>query len=285
VNTLFVILQYLVPQHLLSRCIGKIADTELRFIKNPFILLFIKTFKVDMSEATIEEPTEYKSFNQFFTRTLKPDARPFNTEVEAITCPADGTISQIGDIENGRLYQAKGKDFDLTALMGGDEYLSQSFAGGKFATIYLSPKDYHRVHMPLDGQLQTMVHVPGKLFSVNEATTTLVTDLFARNERAVCIFDTSAGPMAVILVGAMIVGSIETSWAGQITPVKREITTTHYPNVTSEVALSKGEEMGLFKLGSTAIVLFGPDMVEWEDHLIAGGKVKMGERLGHLINA
>lgn len=284
-NTLFVIIQYLIPQHLLSRCIGKIAETEFSLIKNPFILLFIKIFKVDMSEAVEEQPTRFKNFNQFFTRALKPDARPLCTETEAIACPADGTISQLGDIENGRLYQAKGKDFDLTALLGGDEFLSQNFSGGKFATIYLSPKDYHRVHMPSDGQLQTMVHIPGKLFSVNEATVEGVSGLFARNERVVCIFDTNAGPMAVVLVGAMIVASIETVWAGQITPTKREITTTHYPNVTSDVALGKGDEMGLFKLGSTAIVLFGPDMVEWEESMIAGGKVKMGERLGYLINA
>ena len=281
---LFVFLQYCLPQHLLSRCVGALAESKLNLIKNPLIALFIKAFKVDMSEAQEEDASQFSSFNDFFVRPLKTSARPLCGDSEAIASPADGVISQIGEIDRGYLLQAKGKEFSVTALLGGDDYLSQGFSGGKFATVYLSPKDYHRVHMPFDGQLQTMVHVPGDLFSVNSATTDLVDQLFARNERVVTIFDTNAGPMAVVLVGAMIVASIETVWAGQITPYKKMIRTTHYPSDTDEVNLNKGEEMGRFKLGSTAIVLFGPDMVEWDDELVAGSAVKMGQRIGTLIN-
>ncbi len=281
---IFVILQYCLPQHLLSRCIGVFAESKFGLVKKPLISLFIKVFKVDMSEAQTEDATEFNSFNDFFVRPLKTTARSICSDSEAIACPADGAISQIGDIDGGHLLQAKGKEFSLTALLGGDDYISQSFSGGKFATVYLSPKDYHRVHMPFDGQLQTMVHVPGDLFSVNNATTELVDQLFARNERVVSIFDTSAGPMAVVLVGAMIVASIETVWAGQITPYKKMIRTTQYPSDNDDVVLSKGEEMGRFKLGSTAIVLFGPDMVDWDENLQAGSAVKMGQRMGSLIN-
>ncbi|MGH1471766.1 MAG: archaetidylserine decarboxylase [Cellvibrionaceae bacterium] len=281
----FVFIQHLLPQHLLSRLVGFFADCEIDFIKNPLTSVFIKVFKVDMNEAIEEDPHAYRNFNDFFIRAIKPERRPLSSDTNTIACPADGAISQIGDIESGKLFQAKGKDFDLTSLLGGDEYLSQHFLGGKFATIYLSPKDYHRVHMPFDGQLQTMVHVPGKLFSVNSATTELVPELFSRNERVVTIFDTSSGPMAVILVGAMIVASIETVWEGQITPYKKQIRTTEYPNTSSDVILNKGEEMGLFKLGSTAIVLFGPDCVEWNEELSAGSNVKMGEDIGRLANA
>lgn len=282
---LFVFFQYIIPQRLLSRCVAMFANAENSLIRMPFINLFIKIFKVDMSEALEDNPKSYATFNAFFTRELKPDSRPLCLETDAIASPADGTISQVGDIDFGNLFQAKGKEFGLTELLGGDEYLSQSFMGGKFATIYLSPKDYHRVHMPYEGQLQTMIHIPGQLFSVNNSTAELVPGLFARNERVVAIFDTNTGPMAIVLVGAMIVASIETVWAGQITPVKKEVRTTQYPNTNSGVKLAKGEEMGRFKLGSTAIVLFGPDSVEWIDHLKNGTKIKMGEELGKLINA
>jgi phosphatidylserine decarboxylase len=281
---LFALLQYCVPQHLLSRCIGCLAETTFVPIKSSFIALFIKIFKVDMSEAQTEDTKQYPTFNEFFVRSLKPGARPICDQQEEIACPADGTINQLGDIDGGCLLQAKGREYTATALLGGDEFLGQSFAGGKFFTVYLAPKDYHRVHMPFDGQLETMVHIPGDLFSVNNATAEHVNQLFARNERVVSIFDTSAGPMAVVMVGAMIVASIETVWAGQITPHKKMIRTSHYPENREEVRLAKGDEMGRFKLGSTAIVLFGPDMVEWDEELQAGSKVNMGQRIGKLIN-
>lgn len=284
VGKLFVLLQYCVPQQALSRFLGNMAESETRWFKNLLISLFVKVFKVDMSEAAQENKKAYSSFNNFFTRELKTNARPLCTDVDAIASPADGTISQLGDIEHGKIFQAKGKDFDIAALLGGDEYLSQDFVGGKFMTVYLSPKDYHRVHMPMDAQLQSMVHVPGKLFSVNGATAEGINDLFARNERVACVFDTNAGPMAVIMVGAMIVASIETIWAGVITPVRHHVRTFQYPDETT-VQLAKGEEMGQFKLGSTAIVLMGPDMAEWSESLTAGSKVRMGEHIGVLINA
>jgi phosphatidylserine decarboxylase len=283
VNVLFVVVQYLLPQHLLSRLVGWLAETRIGPLKNLFITSFIKVFKVDMSEADEPDKDHYPNFNTFFVRELKPQARPLCMAADAVACPADGCISELGDIVSGRLLQAKGKDFELTALLGGDEAMSRLFMGGKFATVYLSPRDYHRVHMPLDAQLQTMVHIPGRLFSVNAATTALVGGLFARNERVVCLFETSAGPMGVVLVGAMICASIETDWAGLVTPLKRKVRTAHYPGTPFEVSLSKGSEMGRFKLGSTVIVLFGPSMVEWREGLEAQSRVRMGEQLGTLV--
>lgn len=285
IKALFVAVQFVVPQHFLSRCVGCLAETRIGPVKNGFIRIFIKLFKVDMDETKQADKASYPTFNAFFTRELRPDARPLCMETDSIACPADGHVSQLGDIDSGCLIQAKGKDFELTALLGGDEYLSQLFTGGKFATIYLSPRDYHRVHCPLDGQLHTMIHVPGRLFSVNAATTEMVEGLFARNERVISVFDTSAGPMGVIMVGAMICASIETSWAGLVTPMKRQIRTVHYPNTTTEVSLTKGSEMGRFKLGSTVVLLFGPDMAEWRGDLSAQSRVRMGERLGNLVNA
>lgn len=283
-KALFVAVQYILPHHLLSRAVGWLAETRIAAIKNIFISIFVRVFKVDLSEADEPNQQSYPNFNAFFVRELRPQARPLCMETDAVACPADGHLSEIGDIDSGRLIQAKGKSFQLSALLGGDEYMSQLFMGGKYATIYLSPQDYHRVHIPLDAQLQTMVHIPGRLFSVNTATTEMVDGLFARNERVVCLFDTSAGPMAVVLVGAMICASIETSWAGLVTPMKKEVRTIHYPNTVSEVSLSKGSEMGRFKLGSTVIVLFGPDIVEWRKDLHAQSRVRMGEQLGTLIN-
>lgn len=281
---LFALLQYCVPQQLLSRMMGALAESRVRPIKNLFIVIFSKVFKVNRAEAELEQLKHYPSFNDFFVRALKPHVRPLCEEQQDIACPADGSVSQIGEVDRGCIFQAKGKEFTVTALLGGDDYLSQQFYGGKFATIYLAPKDYHRVHIPIGGQLQTMVHIPGSLFSVNRATTKHIDQLFTRNERVVSIFDTEAGPMAVVMVGAMIVGSIETVWAGQITPYKKMIRTTHYPDDKEEVRLSKGEEMGRFKMGSTVMVLFGPDMAEWDTDILAGSRVQMGQRIGTLIN-
>ena len=276
---LFASLQYLIPQHGLSRAAGCLAETSVPWIKNPFTEWFVKRYDVDMSEAKQEDPTAFNSFNDFFTRELKDGLRPICADENAIACPADGAISQLGDIEYGRIFQAKGQSYSLNELVGGDSELAQPLIGGKFATVYLSPKDYHRVHMPFGGTLRTMVHVPGDLFSVNEATANQVPRLFARNERVVAIFDTAIGPMAVVLVGAMIVASIETVWSGQVTPYKKQIRTSHYPQSES-VSLAKGEEMGRFKLGSTAIVLFGPEAMAWDENFSAGSPTRMGEALG-----
>lgn len=282
-DTLFIIFQYIIPQHLLSRIAGAIAECEWPWLKNSFIKWFIRRYKVNMQEAVDPEPYNYKNFNAFFTRALKPDARPIAADDNAIACPADGAISQIGDIESGRIFQAKGQHYSLVELLGGDETIAKPFQDGKFATVYLSPKDYHRVHMPLKGKLKSMTYVPGDLFSVNTTTAENVPRLFSRNERAVCIFNSEAGPMAVVLVGAMIVAGIETVWDGQVAPMKREIRTQNYANKPKAVTLKQGEEMGRFKLGSTAIVLFGPDAMTWQEGFNAGSPTRMGEQLGTLI--
>ena len=276
---LFIGFQYLVPQHALSRAAGWLANTNISWIKDPFTRWFVKRYAINMEEAVETNPCNYPTFNDFFTRALKPDARPICDQAKAVVCPADGSISQIGNIEHGRIFQAKGQDYSLLELVGGDHKIAEQFDQGKFAVVYLSPKDYHRVHIPLQGQLKRMIHVPGDLFSVNDTTAENVPRLFARNERAVCLFDTEAGPMAVILVGAMIVASIETVWAGQVTPTLRTIRTTVYDEPQT-IQFKAGEEIGRFKLGSTAIVLFGKDAIAWEENLKAGSPTKMGEKMG-----
>ena len=280
-DQIFALAQHLTPQKTLSRLIGRLAECENTWVKDTFIQNFIKKYQVDMNEAIDPNPQSYKNFNAFFTRAIKPELRPIASDEKAIACPADGAISQLGDIEYGTLMQAKGHTYSLTSLLGGDAELSNSFIGGKFATVYLSPKDYHRVHMPIDGKLTKMIHIPGKLFSVNKVTAEQIPNVFARNERTVCIFETAVGPMAVILVGAMIVASIETVWAGQVTPFNKNVVTWDYDKL-NQVELKKGEEMGRFKLGSTAIVLFGADANNWEEHLEATTPTRMGMPFGSI---
>lgn len=279
-NTLFIFFQHMVPQHLLSRLVGAIAESEWPWLKNTFITWFINRYQVDMSEAANSNPSSYKNFNAFFTRQLTSGAREIVDGDSSIACPADGAVSQLGTIEQGRIFQAKGQTYSLTELLGGDESIAAKFDNGKFATIYLSPKDYHRVHMPLAGTLEKMIYIPGDLFSVNTVTAENVPRLFSRNERAVCIFTTDYGPMAVILVGAMIVAGIETTWAGQVAPIKRTVSTFDYQSKPEPISLDKGAEMGRFKLGSTAIVLFGEDTAQWESAFSAGTATRMGELLG-----
>lgn len=278
---LFIISQYLLPHHLLSRLIGCAAECRAAWFKNRLINWFIKQYQVNMSEAQIEDPAAFEHFNAFFTRALKDGARPLDNTADAVLCPADGAISQLGRIEHGRIFQAKGHSFSVVELLGGNTQLASPFMGGEFATVYLSPKDYHRVHMPLAGTLKQMVYVPGRLFSVNQTTAENVPELFARNERVVCLFDTERGPMAVVLVGAMIVASVETVWAGLVTPPKRELKTFDYDEAArAPITLEKGAELGRFKLGSTAIVLFGPEQVKWAQSLAAGSSVQMGQLMG-----
>lgn len=284
-DTLFIILQYLTPQHLLSRLAGKMAECQWPWFKNLAIKQFIRRYHVNMEEAAEPEPYHYKHFNAFFTRALKEGARPINSDSSSIVCPADGAISQLGDIESGRIFQAKGQHYSLLELLGGDEEQAKAFKDGKFATIYLSPKDYHRVHMPMTGTLRSMTYIPGDLFSVNNTTADNVPRLFARNERAVCIFDTEIGPMAVILVGAMIVAGIETVWEGQVAPLKRTIRTQQYLEQPAAITLQKGEEMGRFKLGSTAIVLFAADTMQWDSQYSATSPTVMGQQLGSIATA
>ncbi|SBS33143.1 Phosphatidylserine decarboxylase proenzyme [Marinomonas aquimarina] len=280
-DQLFAFLQHITPQKALSRFVGRIAECTSKPVKNTFISQFVKKYQVDMSEAINEDPLSYRNFNDFFTRAIKPELRPIAGGDKVIACPADGAISQIGNIDHGTIYQAKGHRYSLTELLGGDAELSNQFLGGKFATVYLSPRDYHRVHMPLTGKLVKTIHVPGKLFSVNKVTAEQIPSVFARNERTVCIFETAAGPMAVILVGAMIVASIETVWTGQVTPFSKQVQTWDYDKLAN-VELKKGTEMGRFKLGSTAIVLFGKDVAEWEKHLQADSQTRMGMAFGRV---
>lgn len=277
---LFIFMQYILPHHTLSRLIGCLAECQTPWFKNRLIAWFIKRYQVNMSEALLEDPSAYRHFNDFFTRSLKEDARPLDNSEKAVLSPADGAISQLGSIEHGRIFQAKGHSFSLLELLGGDAERAAPFMGGSFSTVYLSPKDYHRVHMPLTGILREMVYIPGRLFSVNQTTAENVPELFARNERVACIFDTEQGPMAVVLVGAMIVASIETVWAGQVTPPLRNLRTYDYSQAARQpITLEKGAELGRFKLGSTAIVLFGPNHVAWDDALQETSAVQVGQRL------
>ena len=281
---LFVGLQYLLPHHFLSSLMHRVTRAELPAFKNALIRKVIQWYRIDMQEALETNPASYRSFNAFFTRALKPDARPVDADEEAIVCPADGTLSQAGKIEESHLFQAKGHDYSLLELLGGDRDMSRRFEDGSFATVYLSPRDYHRVHMPFGGRLEKMVHVPGRLFSVNDTTTRQVPGLFARNERVISLFETSLGPMAVILVGAIFVSSIETVWAGTVTPVSRRVRSWDYPPLhpAEPVTLQKGEEMGRFNMGSTVILLFGKDVVDWVDDLKPGVGLEMGERVATL---
>ncbi len=235
-----------------------------------------------MDEALYPDIDAYTSFNQFFTRALKPHCRPITNTFGAIASPADGRVSQIGDIADGQIIQAKGKHYSAQTLLGGGEKHTQTFMDGKFATIYLSPKDYHRLHMPLTGSLREMIYIPGRLFSVNTATTQAIPGLFARNERVVALFDTEAGPMALVLVGAIFVASIETVWQGVITPPHgSKIRTFQYSQ--NAPVLQRGEEMGRFNMGSTIIVLFAKNTIHWRQNLSPGQSIKMGELMGLLL--
>ena len=274
--------QYLLPHFLLSRIMHRITRIQNRFWRSLFIQQIIKTYNVDMSIAKNENPDSYKHFNDFFTRELKPDARPFVSGNKEIACPVDGTVSQCGDIEDGKIFQAKGRHFTLKQLLAHPHIDTSVFEGGKFATIYLSPRDYHRIHMPVTGTLQTMTHIPGRLFSVSPATTRVVPGLFARNERIVTLFETEFGPMAMVPVGAIFVGSIETVWHGVITPpTASNIKTWHYgeSEENKPLTLNQGDEYGRFNMGSTVIVLFGPQGIEWANEISANTSVKMGQLL------
>lgn len=281
-DRLFILLQHLVPQHLLSRCMGALA--ELRhpvWLKNWVIAQFVRAFGVDMAQAREPDATRYACFNEFFTRPLRDGARPLADA--DILCPADGAVSQLGAITNGLLFQAKGRYFSAEELLGGDAVRAAQFDGGQFATIYLSPKDYHRVHMPVAGRLAATRYVPGKLFSVNGVTADNVDRLFARNERLVCHFDTERGPMAMILVGAMVVAGIETVWSGRVAPPPKRPVTVDYVNLPAPVELVKGDEMGRFLLGSTVILLFPADVMAFDSRYQAGTSTRMGELLGSYL--
>jgi phosphatidylserine decarboxylase len=278
VRRLFVWFQYLLPQHALSRLVLRATRVRAPRLKNALIRGFLKLYTIDMSEAAQTDPLSYGSFNEFFTRSLKADARAIAADPRAIACPVDGTVSEAGQIDGDRLLQAKGRYYSLTELLASRAW-AKDFDGGSFATLYLAPYNYHRVHMPLRGRLRETVFVPGRLFSVNAATASLVPRLFARNERVLILFDTAFGQVALIMVGALNVGSIATVWAGDITPAARR-TVSALP--ASDVALDKGEELGRFNMGSTVILLFQRDRARWHADLRAGAVVKLGQSLGIL---
>ena len=274
--------QYILPHHTLSKWMSKLTHCETKWWKNLFIKQIIAHYGVNMSEALEQDINAFSSFNHFFTRELLPDARPLTAVTKAIASPADGAVSHAGPITEGRIFQAKGKSFTVTDLLGGSEERAKPFINGVFTTIYLSPKDYHRLHMPLSGTLKEMVHVPGRLFSVNTSTTRSVPGLFARNERVVALFDTEAGPMALILVGAIFVSSIETVWHGVVSPPTISSVRTWQYEENAPV-LNIGEEMGRFNMGSTIIVLFGQDAAAWSNDFTADKVVKMGEQIGSVL--
>ena len=271
--------QYIMPQLYLTQLAGWFAQQKWGAVTHFVIKAFAKKYNVDMNEAKKENFSDYESFNQFFIRELKDDARKINENPTALCLPADGRVSQIGHIDDERLLQAKGHFFSLSDLLAGDEELVNTFKNGEFATIYLSPRDYHRVHMPCDATLRKMIYVPGDLFSVNPFLAEHVPNLFARNERVICVFDTAFGPMVQILVGATITASMSTVWAGVINPPRTgEVKVWTYQG-DNAIKLTKGQEMGAFQLGSTVINLFPANSVTLAEHLEVDVPVRMGEIL------
>jgi phosphatidylserine decarboxylase len=273
---------YLLPHHWLSRFAGLVSRCEADWLRRPVVRWFIKRYGVDMNLAVESNPEAYRSFNHFFIRQLKPFLRPICAGERAVASPADGVISQMGAIRDGQLLQAKGISYSLTALLGGDESLAKPLVGGEFMTVYLSPKDYHRVHIPFAGRLERMLYVPGRLFSVNAFSTAAIPNLFARNERVVCWFNTDFGPMVVVLVGAMLVASIHTVWQGQVAP-KPPVDIVTTPYAERNIQLNKGDELGHFELGSTVIILFPPNVLRWQAGLQPNSNVLMGQEVATLI--
>ena len=270
--------QYILPQHFLSRIVYALMRSEISWVKNLLIHLISRIAGINYSEALSPDPADYVSFNAWFTRELKPGVRTFDPDPQAFLSPCDGRISETGPLQENRILQAKGKVYSLQDLLANDP-VCQQLVDGYFSTIYLSPKDYHRIHMPIGGRLQRMIHVPGRLFSVAPYTVQQVPRLFARNERVISIFDTDAGPLAMVLVGAMLVSSTETVWAGEVTPTKnKEVTVKEY--IGEEISLAKGEEMGRFNMGSTVILLMPPGALKSLESLGAGDTVKVGQKLG-----
>lgn len=280
INTLIL---HIVPQHGLSRLLRRVTRIRARWFKDRLIRTFTRLYGVDIHEAVSADLSDYPDFNSFFTRALKPAARPVVSGPSEIAVPVDGTVSQCGPIDDDRLIQAKGIDYRLAPLLGGDAALARTFSGGVFATLYLSPRDYHRIHMPCAGKLTHMHYIPGRLFSVNDYSTRHVRGLFTRNERLVTVFDTAAGPMAMILVGAMFVSGIETVWAGALTP-QRPFGNSQ-PDAAGRlpvVELGHGVEMGRFNMGSTVILLFGPGRAQWADGIFPGAAIRMGALMGRI---
>ncbi len=278
-DRLFVVPQHGIPQHLLSRLVHRATRCKLRWWKNTLIAWFTRFYGVDMSIAKEPGRDSYPDFNSFFTRELRVGTRTLAREAGSVIAPVDGWVSEIGDIQGDGITQAKGRRFTLSQLLGGAPELTQHFRDGSFTTLYLSPKDYHRVHMPVGGRLREMVYIPGRLFAVNPRSVRVVNSLFARNERIVSLFDTDAGLMALIMVGAIFVGSMDTVWHGAVTPTRAR-TTRRWCYEGGSVHLDKGAELGRFNMGSTVILLFTRGAVRWSDALSPGECIQMGQPIG-----
>lgn len=275
-DRLAVLPQYLLPKQALTIFAGKVANAKAGRVTTGLIRWFVGKYQVNMAEAANPDIRSYDSFNAFFTRALRPDARPL--AAAALICPVDGAVSQFGPIVEGQIFQAKGHRYSATALVGGDSQLAAQYQDGSFATIYLSPRDYHRIHMPCDGRLTRMIYVPGTLFSVNPTTARGVPGVFARNERVVCVFESANGPFILTLVGATIVGSMSTVWHGMVNPPRtKEVRVWSY--LDQNIVLKQGEEMGRFLLGSTVVMLFPKNPLQFNPAWIPTSAVRMGEMM------
>jgi phosphatidylserine decarboxylase len=292
-SALFVRLQYLLPHHLLCRIVYALTRSRLPWLKNYLIAAFMRAYRPQMSDALQPEPLRYASFNDFFTRALQAGARPIDPDPRRILSPCDGTLSIASAVQADRLLQAKGHGFTLQRLLADDQTWSAALRGGLYATLYLAPFNYHRVHMPLAGKLRAVWHVPGRLFSVNRATVARVPGLFARNERVVCAFDGEHGAFVVVLVGALFVGSISTVWHGEITPWRgaaerrgdARTAGIHRlePGGAADPWQPRGAELGHFNMGSTVLLLLPPGLARWDDSLLPGASVAVGQPLGSLL--
>ena len=278
-DKLFVVLHSLLPTHFLSWLMFHVAQIRNTTFKNAFIGIFVKLYKVDLSEAEFELVKAYPDFNTFFTRALKPGARPIDPNPKVLVSPVDGTVAQLGPVRNGSLIQAKGIDYTVAELLGTSK-AAGFFNKGSFCTIYLAPYNYHRIHMPANGKLREWGYEPGRLFSVSTLAQRTIPKVFARNERVSALFETDDGPLGLIMVGALFVGSIETTWNGRVTPPHGQKAGVYSP--MSPIVMLRGREMGRFNMGSTVILLAPPGMVAWSPHLKPGVPVRMGQALGGL---
>jgi phosphatidylserine decarboxylase len=280
---LFVGMQHVLPQHFLTSIVYSLTRSRAPAVKNWLIRNFVRGFKPEMGDAVEPNPLAYASFNEFFTRALRPDARPIVRDTRTLLSPVDGTVSQLGRIDGTQLFQAKGRHYSLDALLAGPETWNARFKGGAFATLYLAPYNYHRIHMPLGGTLVAAWYVPGKLFSVNATTAAAVDDLFARNERVVCVFENGPLVYAMVLVGALFVGSMETVWHGEITPRRpRRPLQLPVTQLRAPARLEQGDEMGRFNMGSTVILVLPPGTTQWFAELRNGTAIRMGQPLARV---
>jgi len=279
----FAALQHLLPKHLMSRAIYALTRSNNTWLRNRFINYFLRAYPINMEEAIDSDPYAYATFNDFFTRALKQGVRPIAAEADAFVSPVDGTVSQSGYIDRESILQAKGQHYSVTSLLGGDRDRAQTYLGGAFACIYLAPFNYHRIHMPYGGAVRATLYVPGDLFSVNGATARTVPNLFARNERVVCEFESARGPFVMAYIGALHVGSMETAWCGEVNPPPRRTKQVVTIDRGLGTQLDKGAEAGRFNMGSTVVIVTPPGFLAWSEHLQPDTTVRMGEKIGKVL--